>query len=396
MAETGEAPVQSRGPLFEYRARVEAGEIRPDPAQALAIEKLQSLHHALMKYRPETGAKGWKERFGLARRREAPPQGLYLFGGVGRGKTMVMDVFFQSTPVKRSRRTHFHAFMGQVHRRMNDMREKGGDGDPIPWLARSFADESWLICFDELQVLDIADAMILGRLFEELFKCGVVMVTTSNRPPRDLYKDGLQREKFLPFIDLIESRMDVMQLDGGADYRLNSIRASDAYLTPHDPKAVRRLSELFERFTSGAAVKSYEVKQRRRRVELPMAADGVAYATFTDLCVQPLGPRDYLEIAERYHTVILPGIPKLGPEKQNEAKRFVTLIDALYDRGVTLICSADASPDRLYEKGKGVFEFERTASRLIEMQGEAYMSAGHKAAGWSGKAGAGDKNREKG
>jgi cell division protein ZapE len=380
-----DAAAAAKGPLFEYRRRLGRGEIGPDPAQALAIEKLQSLYQALRNYQPSTGVDGWKERFGLGRRREEPPQGLYLFGAVGRGKTMVMDIFFQSADIERKRRIHFHAFMNQVHGRIEDMRDKGASGNPIPPLAKALAEESWLICFDELQVLDIADAMILGHLFEEMFKCGAVVVTTSNRPPRDLYKDGLQRERFLPFIGLLERRMDIMQLDGNNDHRLATIRAEDSYIVPHNPQAVRKLSEMFERFTSGAAVKSHEVRVRRRRVEIPIAADGVAFTTFEDLCEKPYGPRDYLEIAARYHTVIMSGIPVLGPEKRNEAKRFVTLIDTLYDRGVTFICSAAAAPKKLYEKGKGAFEFKRTASRLIEMQSEEYMASRHQAAEWSGK-----------
>ncbi|MEO5335900.1 MAG: cell division protein ZapE [Magnetospirillum sp. WYHS-4] len=371
----------SEGPLAEYRAKLAAGEISPDPAQALAVEKLQSLHLALKAYEPAAGLAAWKARFGLARRREAPPQGLYLYGGVGRGKSMLMDVFFREAPVARKRRVHFHAFMQQVHARLGEYRKfKGREaGDPIPPIARRLADEAWLLCFDELQVNDIADAMILGRLFQHLFEAGVVMVTTSNRPPRDLYKDGLQRELFLPFIGMIEERLDLLHLDGGRDWRVDRLTHMDVYRTPHDHEADRALGLAFQRLTNGADATADSFMVNGRKVTLPLAADGVALASFSDLCAQPLGPADYLEIARRYHTLVLAAIPRMGPEMRDQAKRFVTLIDALYEAKATLICSAAAPPEALYPAGDGSFEFHRTASRLMEMRSVEYVGNGRQA-----------------
>ena len=367
----------SDGPLFEYRAKLNAGELRADPAQALAVEKLQSLHHALKDYRPAEGFKAWKDRFGLGRRREGPPMGLYFYGGTGRGKSLLMDMFFRTVPADKKVRIHFHEFMQQVHLQLSVMRDGGINEDPIPPLARNLAKGAWLLCFDELQVLDIADAMILGRLFRGLFEAGVVMVATSNRPPRDLYKDGLQREQFLPFIDLIESRLDVLQLDGGVDYRMLTLAAADVYLTPLGKDADQELGRLFTRLTSGAAAGVEHLVVKGRRVAIPLAADGVALASFSDLCAQPLGPADYLAIADKYHTLIMPGIPRMGPEKRDQAKRFVTLVDALYERRVNLICSADTDAEHLYESGDGAFEFGRTVSRLMEMRSETYMKTPH-------------------
>jgi len=369
----------SQGLLAEYRARLSAGELRPDPHQALAVEKLQSLHHALARYEPASGFDGWKARFGLSRRRADPPQGLYLYGGVGRGKSMVMDMFFRAATVERKRRVHFHAFMRQVHGRLNEYRKwKGrGDGDPIPPVAKRLAEEAWLLCFDELQVLDIADAMILGRLFEVLFEEGVVVVCTSNRPPHDLYKDGLQRDLFLPFIDLFEDKLDVLALDGPIDHRLEQMRTMDVYMTPLSKENDQALGEDFHRLTGGVEAGPEVIGVNGREVEIPLAADGVALATFADLCEEPLGPHDFLEIAATYHTLVLAGIPKLDPQRRDAAKRFVTLIDALYEAKVNLICSAEAVPDELYPAGDGAFEFERTVSRLIEMQSEEYISQEH-------------------
>lgn len=369
---------EPEGPLTEYRRRIQAGELRHDPAQALAVEKLQSLHNALKSYEPHRGPTGWKERFGLERRRDGPPQGIYFYGGVGRGKSMLMDMFFDDAPPKRKRRVHFHAFMQQVHMRLNEYRKfKGREADPIPPVAEQVASEATLFCFDEFQVNDITDAMILKRFFEVLFDAGVVVVATSNRPPRDLYKDGLQRDRFLPFIDLVEARMDVLELAGRTDYRLEHMRALDIYLTPDDDAARDKLEDAFQRLTNGARAHAASIPVQGRDVAIPKATQGVALVGFKDICGRPLGPADYLEIARRYHTLIIPGIPRMGPDNADMARRFVTLIDAMYEGHVKLICSAEAEPMALYTQGTGAFEFERTASRLVEMQSESYMVLKH-------------------
>lgn len=367
----------SDGPLFDYRAKIRAGELKPDPAQALAVEKLQSLHHALVDYKPAQGLSAWKDRFGLGRRRADPPLGLYFYGGTGRGKSLLMDLFFRSAPAEKKARIHFHEFMQQVHMQLSVMRDGGIEEDPIPPLARNLAKGAWLLCFDELQVLDIADAMILNRLFHELFDLGVVMVATTNRPPRDLYKDGLQRDQFLPFIDLIEKKLDVLQLDGGTDYRMETMTHADVYLTPANKDADQELGRLFRQLTNNADAKPQYLPVKGRRVEIPLAADGVALASFHDLCDKALGPADYLAIADKFHTLVMPGIPQMTAEMRNQAKRFVTLIDALYERRVNLICSADVDVEHLYAEGDGAFEFGRTVSRLMEMRSHAYMEAAH-------------------
>lgn len=366
------------GPLTEYRAKLAAGELASDPAQALAVEKLQSLHHALASYEPATGMNGWKSRFGLLRRKTEPPQGLYMFGGTGRGKSMLMDLFFRTAPVERKRRIHFHAFMQQVHARLAEYRKfRGRENDPIPPVARRLAEEAWLLCFDEFQVLDITDAMILGRLFETLFEEGVVVVTTSNRPPSGLYEDGLQRELFLPFVDMLEQKLDIHGLCGGKDFRLDKLTQMGVYLVPHDHETDRTLGNCFTKLTNGAEAETEVIRVQGRDVAIPLAADGVALAAFDDLCAAELGPADYLEVARRYHTLILCGIPRMGPDMRNEAKRFVTLVDALYESRTKLICSAESEPDDLYPEGTGAFEFQRTVSRLHEMRSEEYIGAGH-------------------
>ncbi len=382
----------TEGPLAAYRRKLAAGALKPDPAQALAAEKLQSLHHALKDYRPALGETGWLARFGLGRRPEGGlrwtggdaastgrRQGLYIFGAVGRGKSMLMDLFFESATIAGKRRVHFHQFMQDVHKEVHQWRQASGraDADPLPRIARNIATHAWLLCLDELQILDIADAMIVGRLFEALFDHGVVIVATSNRAPDDLYKDGLQRERFLPFIDLITHKLDVLELDSARDYRLDRKRGIRVYHSPLGPAAEQALDEAFARLTDGAATGADSFVVHGRVVPVRAAARGVARFSFAELCERPLGPADYLALATHYHTVIIDGIPRLGPEKRNEAKRFVTLVDALYEHKATLIASAAAPPDELYPAGEGSFEFQRTVSRLMEMQSADYLEREH-------------------
>ena len=367
------------GPLARYRAKRRAGELKPDPAQELAAEKLQSLHHALRHYQPKTGRGGWKARLGLARRREEPPQGLYIFGDVGRGKSMLMDVFFETAPVERKRRVHFHAFMAEVHDRLHAWRAetKGSKADPLPELAADVAEETWLLCFDEFHVVNVADAMILGRLFEALFDRGVVVVATSNFPPDRLYEGGLQRGRFLPFIELMKQRLDVLELDGGTDYRLARMSDLTTYQSPLGPNARQALDTAFERLTEGAEARATSLTVKGRNVPVPAAARGVARFDFQDLCAKALGAQDYLAIATHFQTVILDNVPRMDESQRNEARRFMTLIDALYEHRCNLIVAADAQPDRLYGGRDGGFEFQRTVSRLMEMQSREYIDQPH-------------------
>jgi cell division protein ZapE len=365
------------GPIAAYRALIAADEIAGDPAQELAAEKLQSLHNALRGYRPESGAAGWRARFGLARRQEDPPQGLYIFGPVGRGKSMLMDLFFTTAPVECKRRVHFNAFMIDVHDRLHRLRKGGGDGDPIEPLARALADEAWLLCFDEFQVTDIADAMILGRLFAALFDRGLVMVATSNTAPRDLYRDGLQRDRFQPFIDILDARLDVLFLDGGTDHRLARLKGRPVYYTPLGAGSSAALDRAFADLADGADCGSETLEVQGRALTVPQAARGVARFTFAELCERPLGAADYLALAARYHTMIIDGIPRLEASRRNEARRFIALIDSLYESRTNLICAAAVPPDQIYVAGDHADEFKRTTSRLIEMQAEDYIAAGH-------------------
>jgi cell division protein ZapE len=368
------------GPLAAYRALRGEGNLRHDAGQLLAAEKLQSLHNALRGYRPAAESGGWKARLGLARRREEPPQGLYIFGSVGTGKSMLMDLFFKSAPVEKKRRVHFHAFMQEVQERLHAWRQdpaNKGKADPLPVIGGELAEEAWLLCFDEFHVVNIADAMILGRLFETLFALGIVVVATSNWPPDRLYEGGLQRERFQPFIDLVKQRLDVLELDSGVDYRQQRIKDITAYHAPLGPRAEQALDKAFGELTEGLTARPDTLAYKGREIPVPLTAGGVARFSFAELCEKPLGPGDYLAIAGLYHTVILSGVPMLSAEKRNEARRFMTLIDALYEHRVKLVVSAAAPPERLYPSGDGAVEFQRTVSRLQEMRAADYIAKQH-------------------
>lgn len=360
------------GDLLErYREMLRMGELRPDPAQGLAVEKLQLLANRLVRYKPPARTDFFSF---FTRRRGEVPKGLYIFGGVGRGKTMLMDLFFEVVPASTKRRAHFHEFMAEVHEMAARVRRICG-GDPIPLLARSIAAEAHLLCLDELQVTDIADAMILGRLFAELFELNVVVVATSNVPPRELYKDGLNRNLFLPFIDLIEARMELLQLEGGHDYRLEKLSGAPLYFTPLGEAAERAVQAVWERLTGRVRGEPQSLDVMGRTLQVPEAAMGAARFRFSDLCARALGANDYLCLARHYHTLVVEGIPVMGPEMRNEARRFVNLVDALYDNRVGLVASAADEPHELYRAGDGAHLFARTASRLMEMRSEAYLSA---------------------
>jgi cell division protein ZapE len=308
--------------------------------------------------------------------------GVYLWGGVGRGKSMLMDLAFEQLQVTPKRRVHFHAFMLETHQRLRSARETA-EGDPIARVAEDISSEARLLCFDEMVVNNPPDAMILSRLFGGLLELGVKVVTTSNRPPRDLYKDGLNRELFLPFIDLLGRHMDVVEVNGPTDYRLDRLAGVDVWHVPNGAEATAKLSEAFFKLTDyrvedRAKVPSEELDVGGgRSLHVPKSLKGVAVFSFKRLCAEARGAMDYLAIAQRFHTIIIVGIPVLGPEKRNEAARFVTLIDALYEHRVKLIAAADAEPAQLYPLGDGAFEFERTVSRLEEMRSSQYLAEGH-------------------
>ena len=373
----------SAGPLPVYRALVQCGELAPDGAQQLAAERLQDLWVKLRGYDPpprpaQTGFLSRLLRLKPTEDAEDRPNGLYLVGEVGRGKSMLMDLFFAAAEVGRKRRVHFHRFMQEAHSRVHRWKAANPEGDdPIPPLADAIAAEAALLCFDEFQVNDIADAMILGRLFQALFDRGVVVVATTNTLPDDLFRGQPGRDAFLPFIALIKQHLDLLVLDAGRDFRRARLRGLATWYVPADGRAEQALDRAFAALTDNAPGRRDRLTVMGRALEVPLAAEGVARYDFEALCGQPLGAGDYLALATHFHTLILDAIPRLSPDNYDKARRFIVLIDTLYDHRVKLIASAAAWPDQLYQRGENAKMFERTASRLEEMQSEAWTALPH-------------------
>jgi cell division protein ZapE len=368
----------------QYDASVAAGRVERDAAQLAVVDKLTRLEERIARHRlaRKSSSLGWL--FAGRSSAQQALKGLYIYGDVGRGKTMLMDFFFEASPVKRKRRAHFHEFMLDVHERVFEIRQKikrgeEVDEDPIRLVAAQLAEEAWLLCFDEFHVTDIADAMILGRLFERLFERGVVVVATSNVAPDQLYKDGLNRALFVPFIHMLEAHMDVVRLEARTDFRLEKLAGMPVWYVPADAVADAALDDVWRRLTGGREGHPQVLPLKGRTVHVPRAAMGVARFTFHDLCEAPLAAVDYLRIAHEYHTIILDHIPVMNFDTRNAAKRFIILIDTLYDINVKLMASAAAEPDELYQADEGfeVQEFNRTASRLIEMRSQAYLARPH-------------------
>lgn len=368
--------------LARYEALLAAGELRPDPEQRAAATRLDALQQELEAGTAKPGLLGK-----LLGKKAQNPRGLYVWGGVGRGKSMLMDLFHDTLAIPQKRRVHFHAFMLEVHALLRAERAREA-GDPIPPVAARLAEGLKVLAFDEMVVNNSADAMIMSRLFTSLIQDqGVTVVTTSNRAPSELYKNGLNREHFLPFIALIERELDILALNGPVDYRLERLGGMRTWHVPNGAEATAQVREAFFRLTDYAPEDAANVPSGEldlgggRKLFVPKSLKGVAVFSFKRLCGEPRGAADYLAIARAYHTVIIVGIPVMGPDDRNEAARFVTLIDALYEHRVKLIATAGAEPEQLYQAGDGAFEFERTVSRLKEMQSADYLAEGHGTAG---------------
>lgn len=365
----------------QLRSMTEAGTLQPDGAQMQVAAKLDRILTELKARKPaaKTSALGWM--FAQRRKPQTPIMGLYVHGSVGRGKTMLMDLFFRLAPIEKKRRAHFHEFMADVHGRIHAHRQKLKAGetkqaDPVPPVAAALREEAQLLCFDEFTVTDIADAMILARLFTELFARGCILVATSNVEPGNLYRDGLNRGLFLPFIDLLQRYVEVSSLDSPTDYRLEKMESLPVYVAPLSPQSASMMDRAWTRLTGGQLEVPVTIEMKGREIEIPRACGRQSRFTFEELCAKPLGASDYLAIAQRFDVVFIENIPRLGPEKRNETKRFIILIDALYDARVRLFASAVAMPEALLTEKKGTegFEFDRTVSRLFEMRSADYLA----------------------
>ncbi len=393
--------LEETGPEAEYQTLMQAGELKPDDDQVKAVATLERLHRELINFpaighkRDGFALKNWWPAgfFRWQSNDKSTVKGIYLYGGVGRGKSMLMDLFYSVAPILLKRRVHFYEFMLDIHARLKEWHDlsaqkraqhsgRADNDDPMPAIARQIASETTLLCFDELQVTDIADAMVLTRLFKELFAQGVIVVATSNRPPDDLYKNGLNRQRFLPFIAQLKEKLEIIPLEGPVDYRYNRLKGAETYYFPINAETTVKLASIFFRLTDRsiedrAKVPSEVLNVQGRTLFVPKSARGVAVFSFKRLCANPLGAADYLAIARTYHTVIMVAIPQFTRENSGEAKRFVNFIDALYEHGVKFLCSAAVPPQSLITGGDISFEFERTISRLMEMQSESYLACGH-------------------
>ncbi len=358
-------------PRQRYEADLAREGFAADAAQAHAVDALQRVYDDLLQSPPRHGL---FQRLSGAQRVWPPVPGLYLWGGVGRGKTYLMDAFFEALPFSRKRRTHFHRFMLEVHERRNRFPD---EQDPLIHVADDIADATRVLCFDEFFVADIADAMILGRLFEALFQRGVTLIATSNVPPDGLYKDGLQREQFLPAIDRLKKNCTVLNVDGGTDYRLRTLHAAALYLVPSDAEADAQLRRQFDVLASHAVQDGGALAVNGRDIAARRLSAGVGWFDFEALCEGPRSAADYIEIGRTHGTVLLSGVPRLGKDRDDAARRFMTLVDEFYDRGVKLVIAADVPPERLYVGTRLAFEFERTLSRLQEMQSQEYLAKPH-------------------
>ncbi len=362
-------------PLAEYRRRLEAGELAEDLAQREAVAALDRLHAELAAGGPPQ--RGWRRRMaGAVGRRAGPPPGVYLWGRVGRGKTLLMDLFFECLPFEDKLRRHFHRFMAAVHDDLKRLRDRA---DPLELVADGLAERARVICFDELAVTDIADAMILGTLFAALFERGVALAATSNLEPRDLYKEGLQRQRFLPAIDLIERHTEVVHVGGDLDYRLAFLERANVYLQPNDERADRRLAEYFRSMARDRGEAHGRIEILNRPIDFRRESDGVVWFGFDAVCDGPRSQDDYIELSKLYHTVLLSDVPQFDVRLENQARRFIALVDEFYDRRVKLILSAASPVESLYQGTRLAHEFQRTRSRLAEMQSREYLGAEHRA-----------------
>lgn len=364
-------------PFERYQHNLASGKIDPDPLQETAALSLTRLYHEALEY--EETRKGWRQKFKFIPSRRMPPRGIYIHGPVGRGKSMLMDIFYDSIPLGiKKRRVHFHQFMIEVHDYIHSRRSDYGiieDMDAaLPSLALVISNRSRILCFDEFHVTDVADAMLLSRLFTAMLDQGITLVITSNWPPDELYQGGLQRDRFIPFINLIKARMEIVTVDSPIDYRARKLKEMSVYFSPLGAETTGRADDLFLSLIEGVESLPDLIEVKGRTIQVPVSAKGVARFSFSQLCERPLGAEDYLAIAKRYHTVFLEHVPKLGYDRRNEAKRLMTLVDILYDNGRNLVITAEDWPQKLYTGHDHAFEFQRTISRLLEMQSETYLN----------------------